>query len=73
MNLLMLIMIAFAVIVGVCVFYAAWEMTSDAENVADIADAADPAVKTPEQVPVAEAAEKKEPGRSKESKDPPGS
>jgi len=52
MNLLSLILIALAIIVSACVFYVAWEFSSD--------DPMGPR-------------KKKEPGGSKESKDPPSS
>jgi hypothetical protein len=51
MNLLSLILIALALIVVVCVFYVAWELSSDDLH----------------------SGKKKEPGKSKESKDSPGS
>ena len=51
MNLLSLILIFMGLLVGVCVFYAAWQLTAVEWEPAD----------------------KKEPGESKESKDPPGS
>jgi flagellar basal body-associated protein FliL len=47
MNLLSLILIAMGIIVAVCVFYIAWELSSDKSH------------------------EKKGPGESKESGDPP--
>jgi hypothetical protein len=55
MNLLSLILIAMALIVGACVFYVAWELSSGKFETGEPA-----------------AAEKKEPGESKESKDSPG-
>ena len=48
MNLLSLILIAMALIVGACVFYVAWELSSEDFH------------------------ERKRPGESKESKNPPG-
>lgn len=55
MSLLSLILIAMALIVGACVFYVAWELSSDKLD--------------SRQESVAE--QKKGPDESKESKDPP--
>jgi uncharacterized membrane-anchored protein YhcB (DUF1043 family) len=61
MNLLSLILIALGLIVGISVFYIAWELTSEND-------------KHPRRNRAAKLqAQKKEPGESKESKDPPGS
>ncbi len=57
MNLLSLILIAMALIAGVCVFYVAWELSSGRHE---------PGGNGTE-------SEKKEPGESKESNDSPGS
>ena len=57
MDLLSLILIAMGIIVGVCVFYVAWEMTSSPWGPGD---------RLKQQ-------EKKEPGESKESNNSPGS
>ena len=54
MNLLSLILIAMALIVGACVFYVAWEISSGEFETRAQAEM-----------------EKKEPGESKESGDPP--
>ena len=66
MNLLQLILISFGIIVGVCVFYVAWEISSGSWGPDDRGPVADPAENAPDPA-------KKEPGESKESKDPPGS
>ena len=57
MTLLALILIAMALIVGACVFYVAWELSSGRYE---------PGMPQP-------GGDEKEPGESKESKDSPGS
>jgi hypothetical protein len=67
MNLLSLILIAMALIVGGCVFYVAWELSSG-----EFESRRQEEALAAQRLAASDDA-KKEPGESKESEDPPGS